>query len=244
MIDIYDPAPFLAHPEFPGMVLESSFRIAMRDMVAWASKGPCQKSRRGVLMVGDGYMAIDRNAPAGGRTCDGSPACAASCASTCNHAEERAVIAAMRRGYTLARAHMIHVAVTADGTPRDKAVPGCVTCSRLMLEAGVEHVWLWGGIPARWQSWTADAFHTATLANLALHDPLAPAHDLRPFVRVTEVHAPKPRFRASFKGETVICADTADAARMKALGMLQRAGVATNMSATQAMAPPAEVAPS
>ena len=174
MIDIYDPAPFYEHPEFPRAVSADSFPLALRAMVTDAAAGLCQKSKRGAMLVAERFLDMSRNNPAGFRPCDGSAACRASCARTCNHAEERVVLDALRRGCLFERSHVIHVAVDERGAPRDKAVPGCETCSRLMLEAGVEHVWLWGGAPARWQAWTAEAFHAETLRNLGLYDPLAP----------------------------------------------------------------------
>ena len=182
ILDILDPTPFFNHPGFPRAVWPDAFPLALQAMVLDASKGRCQKSKRGAMLVAEGFLDMSRNNPAGGRPCDGSAACRASCARTCNHAEERVVLSALRRSVApLERATVIHVAVDEHGVPRDKAVPGCETCSRLMLAAGVEHVWLWGGAPARWQVWTAEAFHAETLRNLGLHDPLAPVADLRPF---------------------------------------------------------------
>lgn len=171
MTDIYHPAPFCEHPRWPQHTPAFIVALALDALVKAAAAGPCAKSKRGAIIAADGLMLTAVNAPAGGRPCDGSAACRANCSQVCNHAEERAVLQALRHR-PLHRAHVIHVAVDPDGTPRDKAVPGCVSCSRLMLEAGVEFVWLWGGAPARWQVWTAADFHAATLANLGLHDPL------------------------------------------------------------------------
>lgn len=98
MIDIFDPAPFWAHPEFPKVIDREAFRLTLQALVREATVGPCAKSKRGALLVGIGYMDLHVNAPAGGRACDGSAACRASCARTCNHAEERVIVGALKRG--------------------------------------------------------------------------------------------------------------------------------------------------
>ena len=163
--DIYDPATFLAWEGFPGMHADA-LALVLQATVREAIAGPCRKSRRGALLLADNMLEIGVNRRADGRACTGSAACRASCAQICNHAEEAAVIGAMRRRARLENVHVLHVAIGEDDKPRsDKIAPSCITCSRLMLAAGVSVVWLWGLTGARheWCPWPMRDFHEATL---------------------------------------------------------------------------------
>lgn len=174
---ICEPTPFLAWPGFPYVASSDAFELQLKALIRQAVAGPCQKSRRGALLcaenLGVGLIEIQVNAPAGGAACDGSQLCRSSCARICNHAEELVVLAAMKRVGTLRNAHVLHVAIGEDGQPRrDKIQPSCDTCSRLMLAAGVQVVWLWGvtGCHSEWTPWPIADFHAATLRNCGLHN--------------------------------------------------------------------------
>lgn len=168
---------------------EMAKRLAeLRDL---AAAGPCAKSKRAAMFVADSAFAMATNAPVGGQ-CTADAACRAACAQLCNHAEERAVLAGLRQprdpDRELAKMHVLHLAVDADGAPRSKPTPSCITCSRLMFEAGVEAVWLFGvhdGETAmRWKAWTMLDFHIATLRNCGL--PVSPTLGLRARLHIVD----------------------------------------------------------
>ena len=145
--------------------------LVLQAFVREAIAGPCRKSRRGALLLADNMLEVGVNRRADGRPCTGSAECRAACAQICNHAEEAAVVAAMRRRARLENVHVLHVAIGEDDKPRsDKITPSCITCSRLMLAAGVSVVWLWGLTGARheWCPWPIRDFHEATLRNCGL----------------------------------------------------------------------------
>lgn len=131
--------------------------------LCWAGRqSGCQKSQRGVILVGkDGHLYHGANRPAAG-TCDGSEECRKACPRICIHAEQDALL---RAGPAARGAEVYHLKVKykAASTSGD---PSCVECSKLMLVAGVAGVWLLqtGG----WRRWAAADFHAETLRTLGL----------------------------------------------------------------------------
>lgn len=174
MVTAYlDTAPFERWPGFPWHGFQLKFWLeALRER---AIEGPCSKSKRGAMLLDNGFVTMQVNGPPGKRICTRDAVCRAACSQICVHAEERA-LSVWLRGWVSSKpptgAHVIHVAVNASGQPRSKGTPSCVTCSRSMLDAGVETVWLFGGEPAAWRGWTAEDFHAETLKNLSLPDSL------------------------------------------------------------------------
>jgi len=105
------------------------------------AQSPCAKSKRGVVIWNPDLFDIlcaNNNHPPRGFSCDGSAACRASCRDVCVHAEVAALLDA-KTG--LHRMHMLHVKVV-DGEAVPSGPPSCVSCSRSILEAGIQTMWL------------------------------------------------------------------------------------------------------
>lgn len=132
---------------------------------------PCAKSKRGVAMrtpSRPGLIARGWNYPAIGR-CDGSEACRRDCGKICVHAEQAVLL--VERG---CGAEMLHVKVV-DGHGVPGGPPSCAECSKAILAAGVEWMWLWEEARGGWVRYTARDFHLATLEFLGLHTTIARA---------------------------------------------------------------------
>lgn len=132
-------------------------------LVKLAGASGCMKSKRAVVLIAvDGGHHFGVNRPAVGE-CDGSETCRRDCPRICIHAEQEAVINA---GQHARAASVFHLKVV-NGAPAASGDPSCVECSKLMLEAGVDHVWLYQA--DGWRRWSAADFHLATLRTLELH---------------------------------------------------------------------------
>lgn len=120
------------------------------------------------------------------------------CSMMCQHAEQRAIRAALvRRGLenlgkgTLDALDIVHLKVGLDGRPAASERPSCWQCSGAILDSELAGVWLyeklpsssetWAAVndyidrvgmapawPARWRRYTAEDFHMRTLANCGL----------------------------------------------------------------------------
>jgi deoxycytidylate deaminase len=135
----------------------------MTKLVTWASFAPCHKSKRGVVIVAaDGRTFSGNNVPIVGQ-CDGTPECRRDCAKICIHAEQMALATA---GEAANGAELFHLKVV-DGKPVASGAPSCVECSKLMLLAGIDGVWLFQQVG--WRRWTAEEFHAETLCTLGLY---------------------------------------------------------------------------
>lgn len=122
-----------------------------------AMKSPCAKSKRGAALFDSviaegGARAGRRNPMLYGGTgfngqptpfrCDGSKACRAACGQLCLHAEQRAIIEAIRSDDVGPRgADLVHVKVV-DGVVVPGGGPSCWQCSRLVVDSGIRGVWL------------------------------------------------------------------------------------------------------
>lgn len=178
------PSGFPAEP--------AELRELLSTLRDWATRGPCQKSKRGALFIGDNDVrGLGVNAPPCG-PCMGTDACRAQCSTLCNHAERNAIAAGLLKGRRFERdirkMHVFHLAVDDAGEPRSKLEPSCISCSNFMLEVGVEVVWLYGQDDflgyMRWHPWRMAEFHKTTLQNCGL--PVSPAVALRARLRVVD----------------------------------------------------------
>jgi len=112
-----------------------------------AKKGRCLKSQRGVVIVkGEEIIGEGYNAPPGRYICEvclreikkplrfgdfNTEPCSAL------HAEQRAIIDALRKGYLdLSGTIMYHIKVK-EGQIRKTEGPSCTICSKLILEVGI-----------------------------------------------------------------------------------------------------------
>lgn len=153
-----------------------------------ARRSPCAKRKVGaaVFLVGDtATYGLGYNGPSGGRICDGSASCRASCRDRCVHAETRALHEFMDGSHG-APFDIVHVKLDAAGDLEACTDgPSCVRCSALILDVGIVGVWLYeeieraaglvtpervGNAPiARWRRYTAEDFHSATCRNLGVY---------------------------------------------------------------------------
>lgn len=100
-----------------------------------ARKSPCEKSKRGVVivkgreMIGEGF-----NGPPLGFTCEPEK-CKSICNAYCVHAEENAIMDALKKGNDIMNATMYHIKVK-DGKVNTSGDPCCPRCSALALQVG------------------------------------------------------------------------------------------------------------
>ena len=155
-----------------------------------ASRGPCAKSKRGVVIYGphpdfETPMIFGNawNAQPWPFECDKSDACKAACGQLCVHAEQRAIfqmlLPPMDELHRFVRdkrvrypdpgsLSLVHVK-TKDGklVPSPKG-PSCAECSKLVLEnKWIGTVWLYE-VEGHWSQYTSTHFHRTTLVNLGL----------------------------------------------------------------------------
>lgn len=176
---------------------------AVHAAVSAASGSPCAKSKRGVCVyrvlpvtahrpgrdevvvaeVTD-LLSVGYNRQPGGE-CDGVT-CRPVCGRICVHAE----MAAIRNAVAVASAALgvptprlvgceaLHVKVV-----NDQLVPGggpsCWQCSREVLDVGLDAFWLYENTAdgPMWIRYTAESFHSATLAEMAREDAVTAARD-------------------------------------------------------------------
>lgn len=132
-----------------------------------AVQSRCLKSRRGCVIFDSEEVvrSVGNNHPAVGM-CDGTQACRSTCARTCLHAEESALLRLRDNARTLILS-MLHVKIDASGKLVDSGPPSCVECSKLALAAGIQHFWLFHF--DGWRCYGMDEFHDLTLRTLQLH---------------------------------------------------------------------------
>ncbi len=136
------------------------------------SRLSCAKSHRGVVIWRDGViLGTGRNAPPVPFRCTADDACRKVCNKVAVHAEERAII---RARCSVRGAELLHVKVDRElGDIVASGPPSCWQCSRMILEAGIGRVWLFGD--DGWRSWTGEEFHKATLEHhefpIIVHKP-------------------------------------------------------------------------
>jgi deoxycytidylate deaminase len=142
---------------------------ALAYAVMIGSQSPCAKSKRGVVVFQTGgampaqFIASGCNGPPPPFTCDGSAACRANCGKVAIHAEDRAIRGA---GPLAEGADLLHVKVE-NGRAVASGGPSCWQCSRTVVDAGIEGVWLLHEDGLR--RYEAAEFHRLTLAECGLH---------------------------------------------------------------------------
>lgn len=114
------------------------------------------------------------NHPPGRIACDGSESCRASCGKLAVHAEQDALLRCVASGLQVHGLEMLHTKVAlVDGlwVSVPGGPPSCSDCSKLILEAGIDGMWLMEKREgeARPVRYTASEFHEQTLRNCGLH---------------------------------------------------------------------------
>ena len=131
-----------------------------------ANRGPCAKSQRGVILWSGEYFVTAYNAPPWPLRCTGTDACRKACGKICVHAEQAALL---KFDWSLKPhgrdVHMLHVK-TVDDVKVASGPPSCWQCSRLILEAGVDYMWLLHDDGLR--RYAALEFHRLTLQHCGL----------------------------------------------------------------------------
>ena len=117
-----------------------------------AKKATCERSKCGSVIVRDGRIIGEgSNSPAG--NLESERRCGADKSSydtkvtdktCCVHAEERAIMDALRRHPDEVSGSMLYfVRLDADGNPKHSGKPYCTICSKLALDAGIAEFILW-----------------------------------------------------------------------------------------------------
>jgi len=163
--------------------VDHALHEAVQAAVAAARTSPCAKSRRGVAIIdreweGGRVVASASNGPPSPLVCTRDAACRAACPRVAVHAEQRALLWALDRARARPRApvlEVVHAKVDEAGALVPSGGPSCVECSKLMLAAGVQRVYLYqerADGPAQaspaWRGYEALEFHELTLAALGL----------------------------------------------------------------------------
>lgn len=129
-----------------------------------ANNGSCLKSKRGVAIWDKHEVAIaSSNSPPIPFKCDDT--CKNGCSKIAVHAEQRAIIDALQRGFILSECNMMHVK-TINNELVISGGPSCVDCSKLIVETGIQNMWLYE--EAGWIEYSAEDFHTETLKNIGI----------------------------------------------------------------------------
>lgn len=141
--------------------------VANQALLAGLRSG-CQKSARGVAIWNpDGILALGTNYPASG-VCDGSEACRRDCPRICVHAEQDALRLTSPGPVAGRPSCLLHVKVDrARQTMIPSGPPSCVECSKLILAAGIETIYLLH--ENGWQHYDAERFHRLSLEHHRLH---------------------------------------------------------------------------
>lgn len=139
-----------------------------------ARRSPCQSKRGAVIFDARGVVAHGFNRQVPPLVCDGSDACKRTCRHSAVHAEQAALLAAgvMARGRD-----MLHVKVV-DGGLVPSGGPSCGQCSRLIVCAGIRHMWLFH--EDGWRRYDAEEFHRLSVeAELAGRTSMTEAREDR-----------------------------------------------------------------
>jgi dCMP deaminase len=130
--------------ELQGKELEEGMKF-IKEAVRASKKSPCKKSQRGAVLVKNGkIISIGYNGAPKDKVCD--PCLREnikdnSRTELCHaiHAEQRAILNALRKGYDLTDSRLYHIKVKNNKTiPTDDI--SCTLCSRLILESGVSEM--------------------------------------------------------------------------------------------------------
>lgn len=139
---------------------------AIQQAIYYATLSPC-RSQRGVVIWHreHGLISFGFNAPPHPMVCNGSDECKATCSKTAVHAEQAALLNFNPIVYS--DCEMLHVKVVDDDAVTSEK-PSCWQCSKLILAAGIEYMWLYQkeGLVR----YTALDFHDKTLINCGLKE--------------------------------------------------------------------------
>lgn len=139
----------------PTQIIEAARQVALRS--------PCAKSKRGVVLfnpmllpsrplLGDSAGAIATlgyNGPPPGFACKDTMVCRGNCAEVCLHAEQRAIMDALRFSVSsIDGLELVHIKVVPGPEPGGGGIvatgpPSCLQCSRIIAEVHLRAVWLW-----------------------------------------------------------------------------------------------------
>jgi deoxycytidylate deaminase len=138
---------------------------ALQTAIIAASGSGCAKSQRGVAIFHrqDGLLVTGTNRPPGNFRCDGSEGCRRDCNKLCIHAEQDALSKVTTRLYGW---EMLHVKVV-NGEAVPSGPPSCWQCSRIILAAQLNCMWLLHEDGLR--SYTVAEFHGLTLKECGLY---------------------------------------------------------------------------
>lgn len=138
---------------------------ALKAAIIAASRSGCAKSQRGVAIFDrqDGLLVTGTNHPPKNFHCDGSGGCRRDCNKLCIHAEQDALskVHAPLYGW-----EMLHVKVV-NGKAVPSGPPSCWQCSRLILAAQLNYMWLLHKDGLR--SYSVAEFHSLTLKECGLY---------------------------------------------------------------------------
>ena len=138
---------------------------ALKAAIDAAAHCGCRKSQRGVAIFHRrfGLFSTGTNYPPAPFSCDGSKECRKVCNKICIHAEQHAML---KVGAPLVGYEMLHIEVV-DGEAVPSGGPSCWQCSRIILAAKLERMWLLHEDGLR--AYTAEEFHLLTLKEKKLY---------------------------------------------------------------------------
>lgn len=132
--------------------------------VSVAAQSPCLSQRGAVVFDKHVVTGFGCNDKPNGFTCDRTEHCKATCRVEAVHAEQIALLKAGRYAHGC---DLLHVKVV-DGALVPSGEPSCVECSKLMVAAGIDGVWLYHD--DGWRKYAMREFHGRSLAYVRLRD--------------------------------------------------------------------------
>jgi deoxycytidylate deaminase len=123
---------------------------------------PCRSKRGAAIFKGEDLVSVGWNHKPKGFVCDGSDTCKSMCSLDAIHAEQSALL-----GRNVSGAEMLHVK-TVDGELVPSGGPSCLQCSKLIIEARLDAMWLFH--PAGWKRYDPTTFHILSGAYVSIHD--------------------------------------------------------------------------
>ena len=129
--------------------------VIMSTLVSVASKSTCKRSKCGSIIVssnsiiGVGYNSMPCN-EVGDCKKDDIPTDFKSDKTCCIHAEQRAIMDALKNGYNLDGSILYFIRLDDDNNPKVSGDPYCTICSKMALDSGISRFVLW-----RKEGWTS-----------------------------------------------------------------------------------------
>jgi deoxycytidylate deaminase len=126
---------------------QEAITAAIHEARRGRALGACAKSSRGAAVYSRalGVYGVGYNGPPYPFRCTKSPTCRARCNQICEHAEQRAIRAAMKlwTAPQVIPLEIVHVKINEHGELVGGGKPSCVVCSREILDAGLSMMWLY-----------------------------------------------------------------------------------------------------